>query len=160
MILIRSFLIKLGMLVVVAGVLLWIGRPLVDREAGPPLVAPSAEPEIAPHTTSRAGPPPTIAVPARPPVRTTGLSRTASPGAKLDLNRASMAELQTLPGIGAVLAQRIVERRTAQPFHAIDELTDVKGIGEKRFARVRPLVTVGPGSGPVSAASPRVKGKL
>ena len=156
MILIRSFLIKLGMLVVVAGVVVWLGRPLADREVTPPVTAQSVEPKIAPLTTSRAGPLPTIAAPARPSVRTSDPSRTAPRVAKLDLNRASVEELQTLPGIGAVLAQRIVERRTAQRFHAIDELTEVRGIGEKRFARVRPLVTVGPGSSPASA---QVKGK-
>ena len=156
MILIRSFLIKLGMLVVVAGVVVWLGRPLADRVAGPPVVAQSAEPEIVPQTTSRAGAAPTSVVSARPSVRTSDPAQTGTPVAKLDLNRASVAELQTLPGIGTVLAQRIVERRTAQPFRAIDELTEVKGIGEKRFARVRPLVTIGPRSGP---ASSRMKGK-
>lgn len=63
---------------------------------------------------------------------------------KLDLNRATAEELQHLPGIGPVLAQRVVEQRTTHgPFHTVDDLRDVKGIGKKRMDQLRPLVMVG-----------------
>jgi len=64
---------------------------------------------------------------------------------RLDLNRASVAELEELPGIGPTLAGRIVARREEQgPFRAVEELREVTGIGEKLFAQIAPLVTVGP----------------
>jgi competence protein ComEA len=54
-------------------------------------------------------------------------------------------DLQRLPGIGAVLARRVVEWRTAHgPFRTVEELNEVKGIGPKKLERIRPLVTVGP----------------
>lgn len=66
-------------------------------------------------------------------------------GGRLDLNRASAAELEELPGIGPTLAGRIVARREEQgPFRAVEELREVTGIGEKLFAQIAPLVTVGP----------------
>ncbi len=70
---------------------------------------------------------------------------TTGAGGLLDLNRASAAELEELPGIGPTLAERIVARRTEQgPFRAVEELREVTGIGEKLFAQIAPLVTVGP----------------
>lgn len=61
----------------------------------------------------------------------------------LDLNRASAAELEELPGIGPTLAGRIVARRTEQgPFRTVEELREVPGIGEKLFSQIAPLVTV------------------
>ncbi len=69
----------------------------------------------------------------------------AAAGGLLDLNRASAAELEELPGIGPTLAGRIVARREEQgPFRAVEELREVTGIGEKLFAQIAPLVTVGP----------------
>jgi competence protein ComEA len=63
----------------------------------------------------------------------------------LNLNQASAADLEELPGIGAALAARIIERRnTKGPYQSIDELREVRGIGEKLFAQIAPLVTVGP----------------
>lgn len=63
----------------------------------------------------------------------------------LDLNQASAADLEELPGIGPTLAERIVTRRVEQgPFHAVEELREVSGIGDKLFAQIAPLVTVGP----------------
>ncbi len=56
-------------------------------------------------------------------------------GAGFDVNTASSAELRSIPGVGPVLAQRIVE---ARPFATADELRRVKGIGEKTYARIRP----------------------
>ena len=50
-----------------------------------------------------------------------------------------------LPGIGPTKAHVIAEHRHAHPFHRIDELTKVKGIGRKTFGRLRPYITtVGP----------------
>lgn len=66
-----------------------------------------------------------------------------SPAAPMDINAASAAELDVLPGIGPVLAQRIVDWRTSNgPFTAIDELGEVSGIGDTMLARLRSLVRV------------------
>jgi competence protein ComEA len=63
----------------------------------------------------------------------------------LDLNRATEQDFDALPGIGPKLAERIMEyRRSVGAFHSADELRDVKGIGKKKFERIRPLVTVTP----------------
>ncbi len=63
--------------------------------------------------------------------------------AKVDLNRATAAELEELPGVGPVLAQRIVDWRTEHGrFANVDELGEVSGIGEKIFAQLQPKVTV------------------
>ena len=68
----------------------------------------------------------------------------ASP-ARLDLNRATAAELDALPGIGPVLAQRIVEhRRLHGRFRRIEELRAVRGVGPRLFARVAPRLRVDP----------------
>ena len=56
-----------------------------------------------------------------------------------DVNTASQGELETLPGIGPVLARRIIEGR---PYRSTDDLTRVKGIGEKTLENVKSLVTV------------------
>jgi competence protein ComEA len=61
----------------------------------------------------------------------------------VNLNSASVAQLQTLPGIGASAAQRIVEYRQKNgSFKKIEELMNVKGIGEKSFLKLKPLITV------------------
>lgn len=63
----------------------------------------------------------------------------------INLNRASAAELEELPGIGATLAARIIERReTKGPYQRVEELREVTGIGEKLFTQIASLVTVGP----------------
>lgn len=61
----------------------------------------------------------------------------------VDLNVSSQMELQTLPGIGIVLADRIVSyRSTYGEFQRVGDLVNVSGIGEKRLKRLEPLVTV------------------
>lgn len=63
-------------------------------------------------------------------------------GGRISLNTASASELETLPGVGPVLASRIVEHRErAGGFAAIEDLLQVDGIGEKTFAELRELVT-------------------
>ena len=65
------------------------------------------------------------------------------PGALVNLNTASLAELDELPGVGPVTAQAIVDWRTGNGgFRSVDQLLDVDGIGEKTLADLAPLVTV------------------
>lgn len=62
-------------------------------------------------------------------------------GATVSLNSATVADLETLPGIGPVLAQRILDHRdTIGGFTEVAELRDVSGIGEKTFQSLAPLV--------------------
>jgi len=61
----------------------------------------------------------------------------------VNLNTASQAELEELPGVGPVLAQRILDWRAQHGrFTTVDELGEVSGVGEKTFAQLQPKVTV------------------
>ncbi len=63
---------------------------------------------------------------------------------RMDLNKATAGELERLPGIGPVLAQRIVTyREECGVFFSVEELTEVPGIGEKTLDSLRDYVTVG-----------------
>jgi competence protein ComEA len=63
---------------------------------------------------------------------------------RVDINTASDTELTALPGVGDALAQRIVEYREKQgPFTAPEQLMNVRGIGEKSFAKLRDRLSVG-----------------
>src|SRR5919106_3936908 len=63
--------------------------------------------------------------------------------ATVNLNTATQAQLETLPGIGAASAKRILEYRQKNGgFKKIEELMNVQGIGEKSFLKLKPLVTV------------------
>ncbi len=80
------------------------------------------------------------------PRRSAGGTTPAGPsqaGGAININTASAAELEALPGIGPVLAQAIVDYRTENgPFTSVDELEEVSGIGPATLEEVRDLVTV------------------
>nr|WP_324606369.1 ComEA family DNA-binding protein [Streptomyces cellulosae] len=71
----------------------------------------------------------------------TGSVAGAAPAAPVPLNTATVDQLETLPGVGPVLAQHIIDYRTQHGgFRSVDELREVNGIGDRRFADLRNLV--------------------
>lgn len=106
-----------------------LARKLVDGEQIPVGVRlPSPAPRM---------PPPGQPPPGQPP------PGSAAPGTPVDLNAATAEQLDQLPGVGPVLAQRIVDYRTQHGgFRSVDQLQDVDGIGARRFADLRPMVRV------------------
>ncbi|MBM7439205.1 ComEA family DNA-binding protein [Streptomyces sp. HB132] len=83
--------------------------------------------------------------PAPPPVGGAGAGGSAGgqagPAAPLSLGTATVEQLDTLPGVGPVLAQHIIDYRTEHGgYRSVDELREVNGIGDRRFADLRPLV--------------------
>jgi len=65
-----------------------------------------------------------------------------TPSAKVNLNTASQAQIEELPGIGPTYAQSIIaERERRGGFKSVNELRSVRGIGDKRFAELAPLLT-------------------
>jgi competence protein ComEA len=80
-----------------------------------------------------------------PPVAATVAADTPTDGKDtlININTAGAAELESLPGIGQSLAQRIVEYRTSNgPFQSAEDLRKVKGIGAALFTKIAPLVTI------------------
>lgn len=102
---------------------------VLTRRALRPVSRPSeaASAEISPEPRHRAPSP----APTQPVAR------------KVDLNTATAAQLELLPGIGPALAKRILDHRASTgPFRSIEQLREVKGIGERTLERLRPLVKV------------------
>ena len=63
--------------------------------------------------------------------------------APVNINTASAAEFEGLPGIGATMAARIVEYRQKNgPFKKIEDLMNVRGLGEKNFLKLKPQLTL------------------
>jgi competence protein ComEA len=142
----QSLLLKLGMFAATMGVVFWIGWTLPtssDREHD--LVVESLEGSKADIPSDRGRvatvnpfPSPSLAdQPATSPVPKRFHQ------SLMDLNSATGHDFEGLPGVGPKLAERILAyRRSIGAFHSLDELQSVKGIGNKTFERIRPLVTV------------------
>ncbi len=62
---------------------------------------------------------------------------------KIDLNTATLSQLDSLPGIGPVIAERILElREKSGHYKRIEDLMNIRGIGEKKFLKLKDLITV------------------
>jgi competence protein ComEA len=93
---------------------------------------------VVPAKGASPGPAPAATAPGGPAVA--GETAAVTP---VDLNSADVAQLDTLPGIGPVLAARIVDWRTRNGrFTRVEELAEVRGIGEHLLGELRSLVTV------------------
>ena len=67
----------------------------------------------------------------------------SAPATPVNLNAATVAELQKLPGIGPAMAARIVDyRQKSGGFKKVEELMNIQGIGETSFLKLKPLVSV------------------
>ncbi|MBI3400135.1 MAG: helix-hairpin-helix domain-containing protein [Acidobacteria bacterium] len=67
----------------------------------------------------------------------------AAAGAVVNINTASASDFESLPGIGAKTAARIVEYRQKNgPFKKVEELMNVRGVGEKNFLKLKPQLTI------------------
>ena len=155
----RSLLIKLAMLAVTLGSLIWIGsvtpiRQVTPHQLQPATAAPISSPVRQPTIVGSVGSPSAGAASgaseSAPWCRTTpilapmGSSRPAThESPRVDLNHATASDLEALPGIGPKLAQRVIEHRASHgPFTKVEDLRQVQGIGHKKFDRLRPHVLV------------------
>ena len=140
-----SLLVRLTMVAFTMAVVCWIGWTVPASRAPETLHAQA--PVESNHSPIVSGPLITPSPPlARPSQSRSGrLSRPPATMVMLDLNRATEQDFERLPGIGPVLARRIVQYRQVQgTFQDIEELRQVKGIGKKTFERIRAHVTVTP----------------
>ena len=144
----QSLFIKLGMFAATMGVVFWIGWTLpTSFDRAHDLAVNSsdgAQAEIAPGSGSvtAVSPSPVVLLSDQP---STAAVPKRSHAGLLDLNRATEQDFDALPGIGPKLAERIMAyRQSVGAFHSLDGLRGVKGIGKKKFERIRPLVTVTP----------------
>ena len=77
-----------------------------------------------------------------------------APGERVDLNSATAAELQRLPGVGKKRAEAIVASRDKRPFKKAEEVTRVKGCSPAWYAKVKGMVTAGEAPAAQRAAAP------
>lgn len=97
------------------------------------------------HVPRKGETPPASVAAATAPSTAARPERAAKPAVQfpIDLNTATAEQLEAIPGIGPVLAQRIVDhRRLHGKFQSVDDLLQVHGIGQKRLESMRPYVTV------------------
>jgi competence protein ComEA len=77
------------------------------------------------------------------PAKSSSSASAPTASAPLNINTATLAQLEALPGLGRAVAERIVEYRDKNgTFKKVEDLMNVKGIGEKSFLKLKPLITV------------------
>jgi competence protein ComEA len=77
------------------------------------------------------------------PSQVTSMPNDTAPGSIVNLNNGTLADLDTLPGIGPAIAQRIIDYREANgPFTTIEQIMDVSGIGPATFDKIKDRITV------------------
>lgn len=92
----------------------------------------------------RGQPPPEEVLPSGPSPEHGGAGGGVGTGARVDVNTADAEQLESLPGIGPATAAAILSHRERHgPFRSVDDLIDVRGIGEAKLDALRDLVTVG-----------------
>ena len=105
--------------------------PVQDGSNNQPQALPPTETQTPPSENASAGKTPEVGAP-------------SGGDGKININLASQTELTDLPGIGSVLASRIIDyRRQHGDFLRIEDLRNVSGIGEKRYEAIQDKITVG-----------------
>lgn len=164
-----SLLIKLAMLAVTLGALMYIGSVTPARQGTTHQEQPPAFVPVSTASQPLTKTLPTMSIPADasiPPPEVSDVSAArqeeegespasregqsgesptveSGPLRQVDLNQATVSDLEALPGIGPKLAQRVIDHRTALGhFAKVEDLRQVKGIGRKKFDRLRSHVLV------------------
>src|SRR4030095_6767203 len=89
-----------------------------------------------------------MAASAQETARRSSATSSASASAPVHLNTETVAQLETLPVIGKATADRILEYRQKNgSFKKVEDLMNVRGVGEKSFLKLKPLITVSPTKG-------------
>ena len=149
LIMLPKIIFKLIMVSVTLAVVCWIGWSVSAPQTFDPL-PPAELQESGRHAREPMAPSVVQSKPSAPKERPRAHDGSGRPA--LDLNRASAQDFERLPGIGPVLAGRIIQYRAAQGmFHDIEQLRQVKGIGPKKFERIRMHVAVAPAAVPKAA---------
>ncbi len=118
-----------------------LAAPLVDGERV--WVPRRGEAEVPPVVSGGGGPAPGAGAASGAGGATGTGGAPAAPGTPVDLNAATAADLDALPGIGPATAAAILAHRDENgPFRSVEDLLDVRGIGEAKLEQLRPLVTV------------------
>lgn len=152
---IRSLAIKLGLLAATMGIVWWVAWQASDPVDSPASLLDEPAPVAVEVTATLSSLPTEQEAQIRSTVTPVQVNREREPRAHVssptsvrssepvDLNRADAKTLESLPGIGAVLAQRVLEyRASVGRFRTVEELLAVKGIGPKTLERIRPFVMI------------------
>ncbi|MDO9118006.1 MAG: helix-hairpin-helix domain-containing protein [Nitrospira sp.] len=134
----QSLLIKLGMLALTMGVVLWVGWQVPQTMQRPAVTHAASLSSENPSITTATAVDSMISS-----AEVSEARRLSNKPKPVDLNSATVTDFDQLPGVGPVLAKRIMDyRKSVGHFHAVEDLRAVKGIGAKKLDQLKPFVTV------------------